>query len=60
MPSYVFYKIFAPVYPVLRFLFPKMVTNTEEVGRAMINAVMFGTDKQTLENSNIIALAKKT
>jgi len=59
-PSYVFYKIFAPVYPVLRFLFPKTVTNTEEVGRAMINAVLFGADKQTLENSDIIALAMKT
>ncbi len=59
-PSYVFYRIFAPLYPLLRFLFPKMVTNTEEVGRAMINAVLFGTDKQTLENRDIIALAKKT
>ncbi|MEE9462584.1 MAG: hypothetical protein V3V53_12175 [Bacteroidales bacterium] len=60
MPSYVFYKIFAPVYPVLRFLFPKTVTNTEEVGRAMINAVLVGADKQTLETRDIIELAKKT
>ncbi len=59
-PSYAFYKIFAPVYPALRLLFPRMVTNTEEVGRAMINAVLVGADKQTLENSDIIALANKT
>jgi uncharacterized protein YbjT (DUF2867 family) len=59
-PSYAFYKIFAPVYPALRFLFPKTVTNTEEVGRAMINAVRVGADKQTIENGDIIALAKIT
>jgi len=58
-PSYAFYRIFAPVYPLLRFLFPKNVTNTEEVGRAMINAVLFGADKKTLESRDIIALAKK-
>ena len=59
-PSFMFYRIFAPVYPLLRFLFPKTVTNTEEVGRAMINAVLFGAEKQTLENRDIIELAKKT
>jgi uncharacterized protein YbjT (DUF2867 family) len=59
-PSFMFYRIFAPVYPLLRFLFPKTVTNTEEVGRAMINAVLFGAKKQTLENRDIIELAKKT
>ena len=57
--SYAFYKILAPIYPLLRFLFPKSVTNTEEVGKAMINAVLFGADKQTLENSDIISLAQK-
>jgi hypothetical protein len=59
-PAYVFYRIFAPLYPLLRFMFPKMVTNTEEVGRAMLNAVLYGADKQTLENSDIIELAKKS
>lgn len=58
-PSYVFYRIFAPVYPLLRSLFPRMVTDTEEVGRAMINAVLYGSEKQTLENKHIIELAKK-
>jgi hypothetical protein len=58
-PSYAMYRILAPLYPVLRFLFPKAVTNTEEVGRAMIHAVLFGADKQTLETSDIIALAGK-
>jgi uncharacterized protein YbjT (DUF2867 family) len=53
------YKIFGPLYPVWKFLFPKNVTTSEEVGLAMINAVLFGYDKQTLENWDINELAKK-
>lgn len=53
------YKYLGPLYPVWRFLFPKGVTNTEEVGKAMINAVLYGYEKQTLENSDIIRLASR-
>ena len=53
------YKFLGPLYPVLRFLFPKMVTNTVELGKAMIHAVIYGYEKQTLENSDIIKLGKK-
>lgn len=53
------YRIMGPLYPVWRFLFPKMVTNTIEVGLAMINAVLYGYEKQTLETSDIVKLARK-
>jgi uncharacterized protein YbjT (DUF2867 family) len=35
----VFYVVFVPLYPVLRTLFPKLVTTTVAIGRAMIHAV---------------------
>ena len=52
------YRFMGPLYPVLKFLFPRTVTNTEELGRAMINAVLFGSDKQTLENRDLIQLGR--
>ena len=59
-PTLTMYKILGPFYPLWRRLFPKYVTTTEEVGQAMINAVFYGAAKQTLENKDIIQLAKKT
>lgn len=59
-PGMKMYNIMGPLYPVLKFLFPKMVTNTIEVGLAMINAVLHGYEKQTLENSDIIKLGRRT
>lgn len=58
-PSYFMYKVLKPLYPLLKRLFPKYVTNTAEVGQAMINAVLYGAEKQTLENKDLIQLAKK-
>jgi uncharacterized protein YbjT (DUF2867 family) len=58
-PSYAFYRLLTPLFPVLKFLFPGWVSSTEEVGLAMIHAVLFGAEKQTLESSDIIALARK-
>jgi len=51
------YKILGPLFPLWKFLFPKNVTTSEEVGLAMINAVLFGYEKQTLENRDMIRLA---
>jgi uncharacterized protein YbjT (DUF2867 family) len=59
-PSYFMYKVLRPLYPLLRRLFPKYVTNTAEVGQAMIHAVLYGAEKQTLENKDLIQLAKKS
>jgi len=53
------YKILGPLFPLLKFLFPNLVTTSEEVGLAMINAVLFGYEKQTLENRDMIRLANK-
>ena len=58
-PSYSFYKIMGPFYPLLRFIFPKYISNTEEVGQAMINAVLYGVDRQVLESKDIIQLANR-
>jgi uncharacterized protein YbjT (DUF2867 family) len=47
------YAIIRPVYPVLRALFPKYMTTTEELGRAMIQAAKHGAPKQVLEVEDI-------
>lgn len=47
------YAIIRPVYPVLRTLFPKYMTTTEELGRAMIYVAKHGAPKQVLEVEDI-------
>lgn len=51
--TYKIYKVFAPLYPVLKSLFPKYVVTLKEIGRAMINAVLKGYDKKILECKDI-------
>jgi hypothetical protein len=53
----VLYAVFGPLFSVLRALFPRYVTTTEEVGRAMLEAAKHGAPKPVLENRDIIALA---
>jgi hypothetical protein len=53
------YKIFSPLLPIVRLLFPKYVCSLKEVGIAMINSVMKGYEKEVLEVINIVKLAKK-
>ncbi len=56
-PSYrVLYAIFRPLNPLLRWLFPKFIATTEEVGRAMIAAAKRGSPKRILESADISAL----
>ena len=47
------YTVFGPLYPVLKALFPKYVTTTEAVGRAMINVARRGAPQRVLENQDI-------
>lgn len=47
------YAVIRPVYPVLRALFPKYMTTTEELGRAMIQVAKHGAPKQVLEVEDI-------
>jgi uncharacterized protein YbjT (DUF2867 family) len=48
--------LFGPLFPVLRALFPRYVTSTEEVGRAMLEVAKHGAPKRVLESPDIIAL----
>jgi uncharacterized protein YbjT (DUF2867 family) len=47
------YAAIGPLLPLLRTVFPKYVTTTELLGRAMINAAKHGAAKALLENSDI-------
>jgi uncharacterized protein YbjT (DUF2867 family) len=51
------YTVAAPLYPLLRRLFPGGVTTSVAVGRAMINAVTRGSAKRILETRDINELA---
>jgi hypothetical protein len=46
------YAMMGPVYPVWKLLFPKYVTTTECVGRAMLNLAKRGAPKTVLENQD--------
>jgi len=50
------YAIVGVAYPLLRALFPKSVTNTEELSRAMIRAARGEAPKKILEPADLIAL----
>ena len=54
----VLYALFGPLFPALRALFPKYVTTTEEVGRAMLEVAKHGAPKPVLENQDIGALGR--
>ncbi len=53
-----FYKTCSWLYPVWRTLFPSFVSTLREVGVAMINATLYGYDRQILEVKDINTLAK--
>lgn len=52
-----YYKIISRMYPVLRLLLPRQVCTMQEVGLAMINSVIKGYPKKTLEIADIKLLA---
>ena len=52
------YAIINPFMPVLKLLFSKSITNTDRVGKAMINSVTSGYDKTHLDNKDINQLAE--
>jgi hypothetical protein len=52
------YRLLGTLYPLWKFLSPKNVCTLEEVGLAMIQAVMVGNHKEILENMDIALLAK--
>lgn len=52
------YTVLKPFFPILKLLFPKHVTTTERIGRAMIRIANRGYSKHVLETRDINALAK--
>jgi len=57
--AYKIYKVFVPFYPILKTLFPKYVVSLEELGKAMINVTLFGSDKKILECIDIVQTSKR-
>lgn len=53
------YMLTGPLHPILKALFPRWVTTTEQVGRAMLNAVKRGPTTRYLENRDINELAEE-
>ncbi|MBB6459626.1 Rossmann-fold NAD(P)-binding domain-containing protein [Flammeovirga kamogawensis] len=51
------YKILRPVFPILDRLFPKYVTTSTRLGKAMINVVNKGYKTNIIENDDINALS---
>ena len=52
----IFYKVLAPILPWMTGRFPKFVTTTEQLGRAMLHAARDGAPKPVLESIDINAL----
>jgi uncharacterized protein YbjT (DUF2867 family) len=49
----VFYFVLAPLLPLLRRLFPRYITTTEQIGRAMLHVARTGAAKNILETIDI-------
>jgi hypothetical protein len=47
------YKYFAWMYPILKIVSPNRVSTLRQVGQAMINCLIYGSDKQILEVKDI-------
>jgi uncharacterized protein YbjT (DUF2867 family) len=53
----IFYAIAAPLFPILKAIFPRHIATTEEIGRALLNVARHGFSKPILEASDIIQAA---
>ena len=53
----VMYRVIGPLYPVLRRLFPRQVTTTVNVGRAMVQVAVTGYPRRILGPEDINRLA---
>ncbi len=53
-----YYKYFDWLYPALRVMFPNFVSSLSELGLAMINTALKGSDKAVLEVKDIVLLAR--
>lgn len=53
----VLYAVFRPLVPLVMALFPRQVTTTEKIGRAMLNVARHGAPKRILDTPDINAAA---
>jgi uncharacterized protein YbjT (DUF2867 family) len=51
-----FYAVTGPLFSVMKALFPKYVTTTERIGRAMLEVARHGAPKEVLESADINAV----
>ncbi len=56
----IFYRLMGPLFSILHHFFPDSILTTEDIGRAMLNAVKSGYDSSVLESKDIATLAKVT
>jgi hypothetical protein len=56
--TYKIYKVLTPLYPIWKILFPKYVVTLEEIGKAMINVVLKGSEKKILKCVDIRKVAE--
>jgi uncharacterized protein YbjT (DUF2867 family) len=57
--TYKIYKVISPLYPILNLLFLKYTVTLEELGKAMINVTLFGSEKKVLECKDIVQRSKR-
>lgn len=59
-PSYrLMYGVMGPLFPLLKWLAPRQVITTEELGRAMVAIAAKGADKRVLEAADLIAIGRQ-
>ena len=51
--TYTVYKIAAPIYPLLKLLFPKYVNTLKDIANSMLKVTLNGYDKNILECEDI-------
>lgn len=58
--TYLMYKLVNPILPVVRLVFPKMVSTLSEIGQAMIAVTEQGFENSILEVKDIVAVAQSS
>jgi hypothetical protein len=54
-----FYKYISWMYPIMKIVAPNSAITLRQLGQAMINAALYGYDKNILEVKDILALSKR-
>ncbi len=57
--TYTILKVIKPILPLLKLLLPNMICSLREVGLAMINASIYGYNKNIIEVEDIVKLSLK-